>query len=98
MKYYKFKVAKINSGTPSHYIARFESAENGIEVFEAENAFGDFSVVSISNDDKATDIENKIATFITKSPLILLAYKARNNKDATILTYASNKNPDTAKK
>ena len=58
MKYYKFKVAKINAGTPSHYIARFESAENGIEVFEAENIFGDFSVVSISNDDKASEIIN----------------------------------------
>ena len=58
MKYYKFKVAKINSGTPSEYIARFESAENGIEVFEAENTFGDFSVVSIANDDKATEIIN----------------------------------------
>ena len=56
MKYYKFKVAKINSGTPSHYIARFESAEKGIEVFEAENIFGDFSVVSIANDDKASEI------------------------------------------
>ena len=58
MKYYKFKVAKINAGTPSEYIARFESAENGIEVFEAENIFGDFSVVSISNDDKASEIIN----------------------------------------
>ena len=58
MKYYKFKVAKINADTPSEYIARFESAENGIEVFEAENTFGDFSVVSISNDDKATEIIN----------------------------------------
>ena len=58
MKYYKFKVAKINSGTPSEYIARFESAENGIEVFEAENIFGDFSVVSIANDDKASEIIN----------------------------------------
>ena len=58
MKYYKFKVAKINSGTPSEYIARFESAENGIEVFEAENTFGDFSVVSIANDDKASEIIN----------------------------------------
>ena len=58
MKYYKFKVAKINAGTPSHYIARFESAEQGIEVFEAENTFKDFSVVSISNDDKATEIIN----------------------------------------
>ena len=58
MKYYKFKVAKINSGTPSEYIARFESSENGIEVFEAENTFGDFSVVSISNDDKASEIIN----------------------------------------
>ena len=56
MKYYKFKVAKINSGTPSHYIARFESTEQGIEVFEVENTFGDFSVVSISNDDKASEI------------------------------------------
>ena len=56
MKYYKFKVAKINSGTPSEYIARFESAENGIEVFEAENIFGDFSVVSIADDDKASEI------------------------------------------
>ena len=58
MKYYKFKVAKINAGTPSHYIARFESAEQGIEVFEAENIFGDFSVVSIADDDKATEIIN----------------------------------------
>ena len=58
MKYYKFKVTKINSGTPSEYIVRFESAENGIEVFEAENIFGDFSVVSISNDDKASEIIN----------------------------------------
>ena len=58
MKYYKFKVAKINADTPSEYIARFESAENGIEVFEAENIFQDFSVVSISNDDKATEIIN----------------------------------------
>lgn len=56
MKYYKFKVAKMNSGTPSHYIARFERTENGIEVFEAENTFEDFSVVSISNDDKVTEI------------------------------------------
>lgn len=56
MKYYKFKVAKINSGTPSEYIARFESIENGIEVFEAENIFEDFSVVSIANDDKASEI------------------------------------------
>ena len=56
MKYYKFKVAKINADTPSEYIARFESAENGIEVFEAENTFGDFSVVSIANDDKASEI------------------------------------------
>ena len=56
MKYYKFKVAKINADTPSEYIARFESTEQGIEVFEAENIFGDFSVVSISNDDKATEI------------------------------------------
>ena len=58
MKYYKFKVAKINSGTPSEYIARFESAENGIEVFEAENIFKDFSVVSIADDDKASEIIN----------------------------------------
>ena len=58
MKYYKFKVAKINAGTPSEYIARFESTEQGIEVFEAENTFKDFSVVSISNDDKATEIIN----------------------------------------
>ena len=58
MKYYKFKVAKINADTPSEYIARFESAENGIEVFEAENTFKDFSVVSISNDDKASEIIN----------------------------------------
>lgn len=56
MKYYKFKVAKINSGTPSEYIARFESTENGIEVFEAENIFKDFSVVSIADDNKATEI------------------------------------------
>ena len=58
MKYYKFKVAKINADTPSEYIARFESAENGIEVFEAENTFGDFSVVSIANDAKASEIIN----------------------------------------
>ena len=58
MKYYKFKVAKINSGTPSEYIARFESTENGIEVFEAENTFKDFSVVSIADDNKATEIIN----------------------------------------
>ena len=58
MKYYKFKVAKINAGSESEYIARFESAEQGIEVFEAENTFKDFSVVSISNDDKATEIIN----------------------------------------
>ena len=58
MKYYKFKVAKINSGTPSEYIARFESTEQGIEVFEAENTFKDFSVVSIANDDKASEIIN----------------------------------------
>ena len=58
MKYYKFKVAKINAGSESEYIARFESAENGIEVFEAENTFKDFSVVSISNDDKASEIIN----------------------------------------
>ena len=58
MKYYKFKVAKINAGTPSEYIARFESTEQGIEVFEAENIFGDFSVVSLSNDDKASEIIN----------------------------------------
>lgn len=58
MKYYKFKVAKINAGTPSYYIARFESTEQGIEVFEAENIFQDFSVVSIANDDKATEIIN----------------------------------------
>ena len=58
MKYYKFKVAKINAGSASEYIVRFESAENGIEVFEAENTFGDFSVVSIANDDKASEIIN----------------------------------------
>ena len=58
MKYYKFKVTKMNADTPSEYIARFESAEQGIEVFEAENTFKDFSVVSISNDDKATEIIN----------------------------------------
>ena len=58
MKYYKFKVAKINADTPSEYIARFESAENGIEVFEAENTFKDFSVVSIADDDKASEIIN----------------------------------------
>ena len=58
MKYYKFKVAKINADTPSEYIARFESTEQGIEVFEAENTFGDFSVVSIANDDKASEIIN----------------------------------------
>ena len=58
MKYYKFKVAKINAGTPSEYIARFESTENGIEVFEAENTFKDFSVVSIADDDKASEIIN----------------------------------------
>ena len=56
MKYYKFKVAKINAGTPSHYIVRFESTEQGIEVFEAENTFKDFSVVSISDDNKASEI------------------------------------------
>ena len=58
MKYYKFKVAKINAGTPSEYIARFESTEQGIEVFEAENTFQDFSVVSIADDDKASEIIN----------------------------------------
>ena len=58
MKYYKFKVAKINADTPSEYIARFESAENGVEVFEAENTFQDFSVVSIANDAKASEIIN----------------------------------------
>lgn len=58
MKYYKFKVAKINADTPSEYITRFESAEQGIEVFEAENTFKDFSVVSISDDDKASEIIN----------------------------------------
>ena len=58
MKYYKFKVAKINADTPSEYTARFESAENGIEVFEAENIFQDFSVVSIADDDKASEIIN----------------------------------------
>ena len=56
MKYYKFKVAKINAGSESEYIARFESTEQGIEVFEAENTFQDFSVVSIANDDKASEI------------------------------------------
>lgn len=58
MKYYKFKVTKMNAGTASEYIARFESTENGIEVFEAENTFKDFSVVSISDDDKASEIIN----------------------------------------
>ena len=58
MKYYKFKVAKMNAGTPSHYIARFERTEQGIEVFEAENTFEDFSIVSIANDDKASEIIN----------------------------------------
>ena len=58
MKYYKFKVTKMNVGTASEYIARFESAENGIEVFEAENTSQDFSVVSIANDDKASEIIN----------------------------------------
>ena len=58
MKYYKFKVAKMNAGTPSEYIARFERTENGIEVFEAENTFQDFSVVSIADDDKASEIIN----------------------------------------
>ena len=58
MKYYKFKVAKINAGTPSEYTARFESTEQGIEVFEAENTFKDFSVVSISDDNKASEIIN----------------------------------------
>ena len=58
MKYYKFKVTKINAGSESEYIARFESTEQGIEVFEAENTFQDFSVVSISNDDKASEIIN----------------------------------------
>lgn len=56
MKYYKFKITKINADTPSEYIARFESAENGIEVFEAENTSQDFSVVSIADDDKASEI------------------------------------------
>ena len=56
MKYYKFKVAKINSGTPSEYIARFKSTENGVEVFEAENTSQDFSVVSIADDNKASEI------------------------------------------
>ena len=56
MKYYKFKVTKINAGTPSHYIARFESTEQGIEVFEAENISQDFSVVSIADDNKASEI------------------------------------------
>lgn len=56
MKYYKFKVAKINSGTASEYIARFESTEQGIEVFEAENTSQDFSVVSILDDNKASEI------------------------------------------
>lgn len=58
MKYYKFKVTEVNSNTASKYIARFYSDENGVEVFEAENTFEDFSVVSISNDDKATEIIN----------------------------------------
>ena len=58
MKYYKFKVAKINAGTPSEYTARFESAENGVEVFEAENTLQDFSVVSIADDSKASEIIN----------------------------------------
>ncbi|MDY5385163.1 MAG: hypothetical protein SPG65_08635, partial [Campylobacter sp.] len=58
MKYYKFKVTKMNAGTPSEYIARFESTEKGVEVFEAENTFKDFSVVSISDDNKASEIIN----------------------------------------
>lgn len=58
MKYYKFKVTKMNAGTPSEYIARFESTEQGIEVFEAENIFQDFSVVSILDDNKASEIIN----------------------------------------
>lgn len=56
MKYYKFKVTKINSGTASEYIARFHSTEQGIEVFEAENTSQDFSVVSIADDNKASEI------------------------------------------
>lgn len=56
MKYYKFKVTKMNAGKASEYIARFESTENGIEVFEAENTFKDFSVVSITDDNKASEI------------------------------------------
>ena len=56
MKYYKFKVTKMNVGTASEYIARFESAEQGIEVFEAENTSQDFSVVSIADDNKASEI------------------------------------------
>ena len=58
MKYYKFKVTKMNANTPSEYTARFHSAENGVEVFEAENTFEDFSVVSIADDNKATEIVN----------------------------------------
>ena len=58
MKYYKFKVTKMNANTPSEYTARFHSTENGVEVFEAENTFEDFSVVSISDDNKASEIIN----------------------------------------
>lgn len=58
MKYYKFKVTKMNAGTASEYIARFHSTEQGIEVFEAENTSQDFSVVSIADDDKASEIIN----------------------------------------
>ena len=58
MKYYKFKVTKMNANTPSEYTARFHSTENGVEVFEAENTLQDFSVVSIADDSKATEIVN----------------------------------------
>lgn len=58
MKYYKFKVTKMNANTPSEYIARFHSTESGVEVFEAENTFEDFSVVSIADDNKTTKIVN----------------------------------------
>ncbi|MDD7323745.1 MAG: DUF4376 domain-containing protein [Campylobacter lanienae] len=48
----------MNAGTPSEYIARFESTEKGVEVFEADNNFKDFSVVSISDDNKSSEIIN----------------------------------------
>ena len=58
MKYYKFKVTKVNIGTPSEDIARFYKTEDGVEIFEAENTYQDFSVVSIADDDKASEIIN----------------------------------------